>query len=275
MNSILQQITNHKQGEIDAAKSKVSLSSIQSLVADQPPALDFFDALQSGTNGVRPDSEPLAKSLRLIAEVKKASPSKGIIRADFDPVAIAKTYERSGADCISVLTDEKFFQGHLDYLKAIRQAVDIPLLRKDFILEEYQVWEARAAGADAVLLIAECLDSKQLYDLNQAILGLGMTPLIELYHERNLDAVLQCNPQLIGINNRDLDTFVVDLRHSIRLRQQIPAEILVVSESGIETAADVSVLAGAGIAAMLVGESLIKQPDIAAAVRQLIDPFVE
>ena len=161
--------------------------------------------------------------MSLIAEVKKASPSKGLIRADFDPVKIAQAYASSGASCISVLTDEHFFKGHLDYLEAIRAAVDVPLLRKDFILDASQVYEARMAGADAVLLIAECLSPKQLRQLHDLIVELGMTPLVELYDQANVDAVLACQPKLVGVNNRDLNTFEVDLMHSIRVKAAVPS----------------------------------------------------
>ena len=160
--------------------------------------------------------------IRLIAEVKKASPSKGVIREDFRPVEIARTYQKHGAACISVLTDRPYFQGSLDYLRQIRAAVDLPVLRKDFIIDPYQVIEARAAGADAVLLIAECLDDRQLRTLHDAIVDLGMTPLVELYEPANLPRVLAIGARLIGINNRDLRTFEVDLEHTIRIRRKVP-----------------------------------------------------
>ena len=189
--------------------------------------------------------------------MKKASPSAGVIRADFDPVGIAKIYERHGASCISVLTDRPYFQGSLDYLRQIRAAVDLPVLRKDFIIDRYQVVEARAAGADAVLLIAECLDDYALHDLHDAILELGMTPLVELYEPQNLRRVLDVGAQLIGINNRDLRTFQVDLGHCMRLRRNIPAGRIVVAESGIKTRKDAEELQSAGLHAMLVGETLM------------------
>lgn len=208
--------------------------------------------------------------MRLIAEVKKASPSKGIIRADFDPVAIAKCYASAGAHCLSVLTDREYFQGALEYLSEIRQQVDLPLLRKDFIIDDYQVYEARAAGADAVLLIAECLSPERLDQLYRLIRELGMHALIELYDPQNLRAVLATGTPLIGVNNRDLHTFVVDLSHTLRLKQQIPEDRLLVAESGIAKRADVELLERAGVGAMLVGESLMRQNDIAAAVRELL-----
>ena len=202
--------------------------------------------------------------------MKKASPSKGLIRADFQPVEIAQTYQQHGARCLSVLTDVTYFQGSLAYLQAIRAAVDIPLLRKDFILDRYQVLEARAAGADAVLLIAECLDDASLRSLHEDILALGMTPLVELYEPANLPRVLAIGARLVGINNRDLRTFHTDLEHVLRLRAQIPADRLVVAESGIRTHADVARLQAAGVNAMLVGESLMMQEDIGSAVDRLL-----
>ena len=223
-----------------------------------PAPRDFLAALSLGP------------PIRLIAEVKKASPSAGVIRADFDPVGIAKIYERQGAACISVLTDRPYFQGSLDDLRKVRAAVDLPVLRKDFVIDRYQIVEARAAGADAVLLIAECLDDYALRDLHEAILELGMTPLVELYEPQNLRRVLDAGVQLIGINNRDLRTFQVDLGHCMRLRRKIPAGRIVVGESGIKNRQDVEKLQSAGLHAMLVGETLMAQADIGRAVDELM-----
>jgi indole-3-glycerol phosphate synthase len=209
-------------------------------------------------------------AIRLIAEVKKASPSKGVIRSDFQPVQIAQTYQRHGASCISVLTDEPFFQGGLEDLRRVRSAVEIPVLRKDFILDRYQLLEARAAGADAVLLIAECLDDCRLRALHNQAIELGMTPLVELYDAANLPRVLEAGATLVGINNRDLRTFEVDLNRTLRLREQIPPECVVVGESGIRSRADVLRLESAGVDAMLVGETLMSRPDIGAAVDELL-----
>jgi indole-3-glycerol phosphate synthase len=208
--------------------------------------------------------------IKLIAEVKKASPSAGVIRLDFDPVEIATTYAGHGATCISVLTDEPYFQGRLEYLAAIRAAVDVPVLRKDFILDSYQLIEARAAGADAVLLIAECLDDCNLRKLFNEACELGMTPLVELYEPANLPRVLEAGATLVGVNNRNLHTFEVDLEHTIRMRKQVPEDCLLVGESGIQTRADVLRLEAAAIDAILVGESLMREPDIGAAVTQLL-----
>jgi len=202
--------------------------------------------------------------------VKKASPSRGVIREDFDPVAIAQTYERHGAACVSVLTAAPFFQGSLEYLRRVRCAVDLPVLRKDFLIDPYQVVEARAAGADAVLLIAECLDDFALAVLHRAALDLGMTPLVELHEPDNLARVLRVGARLIGVNNRDLRTFEVDLERTIRLRRRIPTDCVVVGESGIRARHDVLRLEAAGVAAMLVGESLLARPDPGAAVDELL-----
>jgi indole-3-glycerol phosphate synthase len=258
MASILDKIVATKREEIAVRKARVPLDDLRARLADAPPVRDFFGAL----DGDGP--------IWLIAEVKKASPSKGVIRTDFDPVAIAQTYERHGAACISVLTDETYFQGSLDYLRAIRRATDIPLLRKDFILDTYQLIAAREAGADAVLLIAECLDDCNLRKLHNETIELGMTPLVELYEPENLSRVLAAGATLIGVNNRDLRTFEVDLDHVVRLRREVPDDCLLVAESGISTRQDVERLAAAGIDAMLVGESLMREPDIGAAVDRLL-----
>ena len=219
---------------------------------------DFVEALRN-TTGVG-----------LIAEVKKASPSAGLIREDFDPVEIARIYEANGATCLSVLTDEHFFQGHLDFLRAIRAEVSIPVMRKEFVLDRYQVLEARIAGADCVLLIAECLNDCELRDLYFYASELGMECLVELYEPDNLDRVLKLDPPLIGINNRNLKTFVTDLKHTTDLRTQIPDTKLLISESGIRTHDDVLFLEQHGVRGILVGESLMRQPDIGLATRTLL-----
>jgi indole-3-glycerol phosphate synthase len=262
----LEKIVAWKYDEIATARRVRPLNELHSRIENQPIPKDFLHALR------HPRQTSFKRtSVALIAEVKKASPSKGIIRSNFDPVAIARIYESNGADCLSVLTDENFFQGHLNYLQSIRMAVEIPLLRKDFVLDDYQIFEARAAGADAVLLIAECLDPAQLIDLHDTICGLGMIPLIELYDEKNLDQVLNCQPALVGINNRDLNTFEVDFGRSLRIKQRLPQGIVVVSESGIQTSGDVRQLENSGIDAMLVGESLMRLPDIGNGVRELLE----
>lgn len=258
MPTILAEIVRAKREEIGRAKAATPETALRQRLHDAPPVRDFFT--------------PLAQPgpIRLIAEVKKASPSKGLIRADFRPVEIAGTYQQHGATCISVLTDEPYFQGSLDDLRRVRAAVDLPVLRKDFIIDAYQVLEARAAGADAVLLIAECLDDVSLRELHDAVVELGMTPLVELFEPANLPRVLDVGARLVGINNRDLQTFTTDLEHTLQLRRQIPDDRVVVGESGIRTRHDVRRLEAAGVAAILVGESLMASPDVGAAVDELL-----
>lgn len=207
----------------------------------------------------------------LIAEVKKASPSKGVIRKDFDPVAIARAYERGGAACLSVLTDEPFFQGNLDYLRAIRQAVGLPLLRKDFTIDPYQVYEARAAGADAILLIVAAFEeAAPLRDLLELARSLSMDVLVEVHDERQMGVAVGLGADLIGINNRDLHTFETSLSVTERLAGLAPADAILVSESGIRTAADARRAKAAGCRAVLVGESLMREQDVEEATRRLL-----
>jgi indole-3-glycerol phosphate synthase len=257
MPSILDRIVETKQGEIAAARQRVPEAELERRVAGLPLARGFAAALR----------EP--GEVRIIAEVKKASPSAGVIRADFDPVAIAQTYERHGAACISVLTDETYFQGSLTYLTAIREAVGRPLLRKDFILDRYQLLEARLAGADAALLIAEILPGDRLAELHRDAVALGLDVLVELHDAEQLPRVLESGAALVGINNRDLRTFATRLEHTLELMPRIPAGVAVVSESGIRTHDDLRRLAAAGVRAVLVGESLMRSPDIGAALDAL------
>jgi indole-3-glycerol phosphate synthase len=259
MGTILDKIVATKRREIAAAQDHRPETELRTTVAAAPPPRDFYAALA----GPGP--------IRLIAEVKKASPSAGQIRADFDPPSIAQTYQQHGAACVSVLTDTTYFQGCLDDLRAVRMAIDRPVLRKDFILDRYQLVEARAAGADAVLLIAECLDDLLLKDLMSAATELGMTPLVEIYQPENLARVVDAGARLIGVNNRDLRTFDVDLEHTLRMRARLPSgDQLLVSESGIRDAADVRRLEAAGVDAILVGETLMRSPDIGAAIDRLM-----
>ncbi|MDZ4820693.1 MAG: indole-3-glycerol phosphate synthase TrpC [Planctomycetota bacterium] len=256
--NVLEEIVVTKRQEIERAQTLRPLAEVRAAAESAGPTRDFFAALA------------VPGPIKLIAEVKKASPSAGLIRADFDPVAIAQIYEKHGASCLSVLTDEKYFQGHLDYLQQVRAAVNIPCLRKDFILDPYQLYEARAVGADAVLLIAECLDDCALRSLHNLAIELGMTPLVELYEPQNLPRVLDAGATLIGVNNRDLRSFKTDLEHTLRIHELVPADCVLVSESGIQTRADVERLQSAGVAAILVGESLMRQPDIGVAVDRLL-----
>lgn len=257
--TILDEIVSVKTREIEASKLSVPSEQLRDQLSAAPPVRDFH--------------APLAAEgpIKLIAEVKKASPSKGVIREDFDPVQIAQCYAQHGATCLSVLTDEKFFQGSLKYLNAIRQAVELPILRKDFVLDTYQVLEARVAGADAVLLIAECLEDSQLQILHDEIVALGMTPLIEFYQEQNLQRVLHTGALLVGVNNRNLQTFETDLNHVMQMRTRIPSRCLVVGESGIHSRDDVNRLAAAGVNAMLVGEHLMAAEQMGAAVEALLN----
>jgi indole-3-glycerol phosphate synthase len=211
----------------------------------------------------------------LIAEVKKASPSRGLLRHNFDPLELATTYAENGAAAISVLTDVKYFQGRLEYITQIKKHLDrngqtLPVLRKDFIFHPYQVYEARAAGADALLLIAAVLSDNEMADLLALTHTLGMTALIEVHNWAELERVLPLQPQLIGVNNRDLRDFSVDLNTCVELRQHVPADVCFVAESGIHTAADVARLAKEGIDAILVGEALVKAKDVGGKVRQLL-----
>ena len=258
MSTILDEILEQKHREVAAARDRVPFETLKTRIPTAPPVRGFLAALEAAS---RPG---------LIAEVKKASPSAGLIRSDFDPVAIAREYEVAGATCLSVLTDEHFFQGHLDYLRDIRQAVRIPVMRKEFIIDRYQIAEARVAGADCVLLIAECLNDAQLQDLYDYARSLGMDVLIELYDLENIPRVLSTGTKLLGINNRDLRTFVTSLEHTFRVKKLVPDDVLLVSESGIGTHADIQRLRSEGIGAVLVGESLMRQPDIGIAVRSLM-----
>ncbi len=256
--TILDDILVKTRATIQRDRGLVSPEQLAATVAAMPPCRDFHAALAAG------------EEVRLIAEVKRASPSAGLIREDFDPATIAAAYAEGGAACISVLTDEPFFQGSLDYLRAVRQAVDLPILRKDFIVDEYQLLQARASGADAVLLIAECLTPEQLIQLDERASALGLQTLIELYEPENLDAVLATKTRLVGVNNRDLRSFHTDLNHTLRIAKKIPADRLIVGESGIASHDDVQRLQAGGVKGILVGESLMRQPDITAATRRLL-----
>ncbi len=258
MSTILDTIIASKRREIAAAKERVPEAELRRRLAFAPPPRPFRAALERSND------------IGVIAEVKKASPSAGVLRADFDPVAIAQAFADNGAACLSVLTDEPFFQGGLDYLAAIRQAVNLPLLRKDFILDSYQLLEARAAGADAVLLIAEVLLDPDLGRLFAEAVALGMEALIELHNAEQLPRVLHSGAGMIGVNNRDLRTFATRLEHTLGLAPLVPADRCLVSESGIRSRADLDRLRAAGVKAVLVGESLMRAPDVGVALAKLI-----
>jgi indole-3-glycerol phosphate synthase len=258
---ILEEIVWYKEREVPMLREKTPLDNLKKKVAAMAPPLDFLGAIQQGK------TQPA-----VIAEVKKASPSKGVIRADFDAVEIAKSYQRGGASCLSVLTDRKFFQGSFENLAAVRQAVDLPLLCKEFIIYPYQIYYARVHGADAVLLIAAILEDVDLQYFLKIARGLGMTALIEVHTEEEFDRVLKLDGvKLIGINNRNLADFSVDLHTTQTLlaprRQQIiDLGISIVSESGLHTAEDIKIVMEAGANAVLIGESLVKQDDPGRAI---------
>lgn len=256
--TILDEIVATKRQEIAERQRHVAASELERQLSEAPPIRDFRAALE------------VAGQVRVIAEVKKASPSAGVIRANFDPVAIARTYAANGAAAISVLTDAPYFQGDLAYLSAIRQAVPIPVMRKDFLLERYQLLEARAAGADAVLLIAEILPGDSLARMLHETHELGMQALVELYDAENLPRVLNSGATIIGVNNRDLRTFVTRLEHTLELAEHIPPTCCLVSESGIRNRQDIQRLQPAGVRAVLVAETLMRADDIGAKLRELI-----
>ncbi|MBI3997712.1 MAG: indole-3-glycerol phosphate synthase TrpC [Armatimonadetes bacterium] len=256
MTTVLDEIIAHKRQEVAASRSAVSLADLQARAAAAPPARDFAAAIAG-------------PPVRIIAEVKRASPSAGAIRADADPAAVARLYQDAGAAAISVLTDARYFHGSAEDLRAVRGAVGLPALRKDFVVDPYQVYEARALGADAVLLIAGTVERGELAALARLAGALGMTALVEVYSEAHLDDGLAAGARVIGINNRDLRNFSVDLETTARLRPRIPQGIAVVSESGIETPADVARVCRAGIDAILVGTALMASPDPAAHLRAL------
>lgn len=258
MKDILIEIVENTRRELAARKERTSLDELKAALGDVPPAQDFAASLLA------------RKPLAVIAEVKKASPSRGLIRKDFDAVAIARGYAEAGAAAVSVLTDEKFFQGSIDHLSLIRKHISLPLLRKDFIVDDYQVYEARANGADAVLLISEVLAPDELRRLLELTHELGMQALVESHDREHLDAALATDARLIGINNRSLSSFRVDLMSTERLAPLVPRSRVLVSESGITSAADVARLLKCGVHAVLVGETLMLAEDLGKKMRELM-----
>ncbi|MCS6861151.1 MAG: indole-3-glycerol phosphate synthase TrpC [Abditibacteriales bacterium] len=255
---ILDRIVEAKQLELAQAKQRRPLRQLEREIAKMDAPRPFADALR------REDR------IALVAEIKKASPSAGVIRADFDPVDIAQIYDESAADAISVLTDEKFFQGHLDFIGNVRRVSAKPVLRKDFLFDEYQVIESRAFGADAILLIVAILGDKPLARLLQLAEELGMAALVETHEEEEVKRALDAGARLMGVNNRDLRDFSVDLNTTLRLRPLVPPEVTLVSESGIHTREDVRVLEAAGVNAILVGESLMRSADMRRKIDELL-----
>lgn len=269
MTTILEQIVATKRQEIEDRRQRVPISDLKETITTLGRPRNFFHAV----------TKKGGKAVNLIAEVKKASPSAGVLRENFDPVDIARTYAAAGADALSVLTDEKYFQGKLEYIHAIRDVVKLPVLRKDFIIDPYQVYETRAAGADAILLIAECLETSQLIDLQILATELNLTCLIEVHDVDNFirvrDRVVgfpHRSYSLLGINNRDLRTFKTDLGTTLRLADLVEDQAVLVSESGIHTRDDIRKLADAGVRAVLIGESLMRSDDIAGKIRELFPP---
>ena len=266
MSDILNQIVAVKREEVAAAKQRMSLDAMRFDAESRVLTRDFVGAMRSRV---------AAGQAAVIAEVKKASPSKGVLREAFEPADIAQSYaEGNGvvsATCLSVLTDRQFFQGSVDFLKQARASCDLPVLRKDFMIDAYQIYESRAMGADAVLLIAACLDDAQMKDFEAIALDLGMSVLVEVHDGMELDRALKLKTPLIGINNRNLRTFEVSIQTTLDLRAQVPAERIVVTESGIATREDVARLRADGVNAFLVGEAFMRAADPGTALAALFE----
>lgn len=260
---ILKKIVAHKQQEVAAAKTAASISELKARITD----------LEDVPRGFERHLREAAASgwTAIIAEVKKGSPSRGIIRTNFDPMEISEIYQKNGATCLSVLTDEQFFLGHLRYLGLIRETVSLPLLRKDFICDPYQIYEARVAGADAILLIAAMLDLQQLREFHAIAREIFLDVLLEVHDEAEMETALQTDCTLIGVNNRNLGTFETDLATTGRLARMMPTERLLVAESGINNRADIVRLQADGAKAFLIGESLMREADIGAKLLEMLN----
>ena len=256
--TILERIVAVKRTEIAAAKERMPLQRVEAQAGSASPVRDFLGALR-------------AKTPAVIAEIKKASPSRGVLREHFDPAAIARSYERAGAACLSVLTDAQFFQGSLGDLGAARDSCTLPVLRKDFVIDPYQVFEARAAGADCILLIAACLDKSEMRGLERVAQRLGMAVLVEVHDAEELEAALALETPLIGVNNRNLKTFDTTLETTLELLPRIPRARIVVTESGILAPADVQRMRNAGVRVFLVGEAFMRSPDPGAGLIRLFN----
>jgi len=256
--SVLGNIAEKKRERLEYGKRKVPLHDLRAEISDREETRDFRGAITRGQGRIR-----------MIAEIKKASPSRGIIRADFDPVAIARIYEEKGVDAVSVITEEDFFSGRLDFIPIVRKTIATPLLRKDFIIDEYQIYESRAHGADAVLLIAALLDTSQAQEYLHLCRELGLSVLFEVHDHDELEKALRVGAEMIGINNRDLKTLVIDLETTFLLKRETPSDRITVSESGIKTHDDFKRLEQAGIDALLIGTSLMESPDIGRKIEEL------
>jgi indole-3-glycerol phosphate synthase len=264
--SFLDKILNRTRADMEERRTRVPLDELKARCREQRPPRDFMGAVRREHDPNRRRQGPI----RVIAEVKKASPSKGVIRPDFVPVDLARGYAGGGADAISVLTDTPFFQGSLEHLTAIRSAVKLPILRKDFHLDPYQVWEARAAGADAVLLILAALGPSALGELLGLSRELGLAALVEVHTAAELETALGCGVDLVGINNRDLKSFEVSLDTTFALLPHVSPGVILLSESGISHTEEVARLAEAGVDGILVGEGLLRHPDVGRALRELV-----
>jgi indole-3-glycerol phosphate synthase len=260
VSDILERIVAVKREEVTAAAKRKSLSVVRADAESRVLTRDFLGAMRAKVTAGHP---------AVIAEIKKASPSKGVLRSDFIPADIAQTYAEHGAACLSVLTDQQFFQGSIDYLKQARASCHLPVLRKDFVVDAYQVYESRACGADCILLIAACLDDAQMADFEAIARGLDMAVLVEVHDRAELQRALKLKTPLLGINNRNLKTFEVSLDTTLGMLDEVPAERLLVSESGIHTREDVSRMTAAGVHAFLVGEAFMRAPDPGVALADL------
>ncbi len=264
--SILDRILERTRADLLDRRARLPLAELKDRCRDRPPPRDFLGALRREGGGDSRRKGPI----RVVAEVKKASPSRGVIRADFVPADLARAYAQAGAQAISVLTDEPFFQGRLADLDAARGAVDLPILRKDFHVDPYQLWEARAVGADAVLLIVATLSPPELTDLLGLSRELGLAALVEVHTRQELETALESGANLVGVNNRDLKSFEVSLETTFGLLPYVPSPVVLLSESGISRPEEVSRLAAAGVDGILVGEGLLRYADVGGALRRLL-----
>ena len=260
MSTMLDTILTTKAEEVAARRHATPIADLHAMALAQTPPRGFRAALDAKAAG----------GYGLIAEIKKASPSKGLIRADFDPPSHARAYEAGGAACLSVLTDASYFQGHEDYLTAARAACTLPVIRKDFMIDPWQVLEARAIGADAILIIVAALDDGPMAEIEDAAISLGMDVLVEVHDETELDRALRLRSRLIGVNNRNLKDFTVDFARTYELVGRAPADCTFVAESGLTTRADLDAMAEHGVRCFLIGEALMRQPDVEAATRALV-----